>query len=255
MHALRSESYSIGHSLVASLPVREFVTTNYDRLLEIAAQTAGDPLAVIPYDPVMGDSRWLLKLHGCIDHPDDIVLTREHYLRYSERRAALAGIVQAMLITRHMLFLGFSLNDDNFHRIVDDVRRLVRIPDPSEDSGSSEDPIFGTATTITESTSLAQLWDGDLDILSFGGASGTPGTIAEAARLVEIFLDRILLAATDRHEYLLNPDHQSALDEDELALAERLRPLVDLGDEILESDLARPVRQLLAHYGLPDPRP
>jgi hypothetical protein len=28
------------------------------------------------------------------------------------RRAALAGIVQALLVTRHMLFVGFSLRDD-----------------------------------------------------------------------------------------------------------------------------------------------
>ena len=37
-------------------------------------------------------------------------------MRYASRRSALRGIVQSLLITRHMLFAGFSLNDDNFHR-------------------------------------------------------------------------------------------------------------------------------------------
>ena len=30
-----------------------------------------------------------------------------------------------MLITKHMLFVGFSLNDDNFHRIMDAVRGAI----------------------------------------------------------------------------------------------------------------------------------
>eukprot|EP01125_Pyxidicula_operculata_P005537 TRINITY_DN1956_c0_g2_i2.p2 TRINITY_DN1956_c0_g2~~TRINITY_DN1956_c0_g2_i2.p2 ORF type:complete len:307 (-),score=129.12 TRINITY_DN1956_c0_g2_i2:31-951(-) len=53
-------------------------------------------------------------------------------MRYSTRRSALSGIVQSLLITRHMLFVGFSLKDDNFHRIIDEVRRSVR-PDSEDD--------------------------------------------------------------------------------------------------------------------------
>src|SRR5207244_1581616 len=69
---------------------------------------------------------WVLKMHGSVSHPEDIVLTREHQLAYEERHAALAGIVQTLLLTRHMLFVGFSLSDDTFHRIADDVRRVLR---------------------------------------------------------------------------------------------------------------------------------
>ena len=38
---------------------------------------------------------------------------------------ALAGIVQALLLTRHMLFVGFALRDDHFHAVVHDVRRAL----------------------------------------------------------------------------------------------------------------------------------
>jgi hypothetical protein len=31
-------------------------------------------------------------MHGCINHKEDIVLTREDYHHYNTRRAALAGI-------------------------------------------------------------------------------------------------------------------------------------------------------------------
>lgn len=68
--------------LLAGLPVAEFATTNYDALFERACAAAGRPAAVLPYEPVMGHTRWLLKMHGSIDHPHDIVLTREDHLRY-----------------------------------------------------------------------------------------------------------------------------------------------------------------------------
>lgn len=71
----------------------------------------------------LASSKWLLKMHGCVTKPEEIVLTKSHYIRYAERYAALAGIVQASLLTRHLLFVGFSFDDDNFQRIYDPVRK------------------------------------------------------------------------------------------------------------------------------------
>lgn len=50
------------------------------------------------------------KLHGSVDRPQVIGLSREDYLAFPEPRGALAGIVQALLITGRMLFVGFSLH-------------------------------------------------------------------------------------------------------------------------------------------------
>jgi hypothetical protein len=115
-----AERHSISHALLATLPVREVATTNYDDLFEQACTAVGRPAAVLPYAPDRTRDRWVLKLHGTVEHPEEIVLTRDDYLAYGERRAAL---VQGLLITKHMLFLGFSLTDDNVHRIVHDVAR------------------------------------------------------------------------------------------------------------------------------------
>jgi hypothetical protein len=65
-------------------------------------------------------------MHGCVTTPEEIVLTKSHYIRYAERYAALAGIVQASLLTKHLLFVGFSFDDDNFQRIYDPVRKAKR---------------------------------------------------------------------------------------------------------------------------------
>ena len=50
------------------------------------------------------------------------MLTRGDYARYEKGKlSALAGIVQAQLMTSHMLFVGFSMGDANYQRILRSV--------------------------------------------------------------------------------------------------------------------------------------
>ena len=64
---ITEERHSLAHGLLASLGVGEAVTTNYDRIYELAVETAGRDLAVLPYEPVIGQQQWLLKLHGSLE--------------------------------------------------------------------------------------------------------------------------------------------------------------------------------------------
>jgi hypothetical protein len=210
--------YSLTHSLVAGLPVTEMVTTNYDTLFELASAAAGKQAAVLPYESARFGERWLLKLHGCVTHPADIVLTREDYLRFGDTRAALSGIVQALLITRHMLFVGFSLRDDNFIRVVDDVHEAVRV-----DSDPATWRPFGTALVLASEPLHQELWRRDLVFDNFGDSATS--SLAEAARLQEIFLDLLLAEATDNSRYLLDPTFGEMLSADELGLRDALLPL------------------------------
>src|SRR5262245_9069961 len=99
--------------------------------------------ASFPIVPSGESNRWLLRLHGSVSMPGTIVLTREDYMRFEERRAALARIVQTLLLTRHMLVIGFGLRDDNFHRIADAVRRAL-----GERRSNTSVHHFGTALVI-----------------------------------------------------------------------------------------------------------
>lgn len=58
----------------------ETITMNYDTLYEAAVNAAGKKIAVLPYMTggvtTMDGNPWLLKMHGCVTHPEDIVLTR-----------------------------------------------------------------------------------------------------------------------------------------------------------------------------------
>jgi hypothetical protein len=213
---LRRSHGALAHSLLASLPVNEFVTQNYDRLLENAADAVGRPVAVIPGQRVTDASRWLLKMHGTIERPDGIVLTREDYLRYTEGRAALAGIVQALLITKHMLFVGFSLGDPNFHRIADAVRKVLR--------PGAADGTFGSVLLLCQDELRQRLWDRDLSIVPFADAD-RPRDVPAAARLHDVFLDYLLYEATASTSYLLDPSYEHALSPAERELRDALRDL------------------------------
>lgn len=209
-----AKNHALGHALLADLPVEEVVTLNYDRLFEQAVAAMGDELAVLPQRPSESTRRWLLKLHGDVDTPKSIVLTRGDYLQYAQQRAALEGIVQALLVTRHLLFVGFGFTDPHFHSIIHQVRAAlldaVRTP---------EDPL-GTALVFGDDPIQHELWRDDLDIVQLlGDPAGQP-------RMLEIFLDYLSAEAAAADKHFLDPAYAAVLTAEEASAAELLRPLV-----------------------------
>jgi hypothetical protein len=160
----------------------------------------GSKLSILPYHPSLSADRFLLKLHGCVNHPDDIVLTRKDYIRYRERGAVLAGVMQSALLTKHLLYIGFSLTDDNFHTIFDAVRRSVGGADPDKSDkrdavgcsvgGTGPDKskkldlsTRNTAVLLRASHLERELWEDDVTIISVANQK----TSAALSRRVYIY--------------------------------------------------------------------
>lgn len=238
----RTWDYSLLHGLLACLPAREVITQNYDRLFEVAAEGAGAPVATLPYTAGDVHSRWLLKMHGCVSVPEDIVIRREDYLRYSERRAALAGIVQATMLTRQMLFVGFSLRDGNFHRAVDDVRRAL--------AGNKRNRL-GTALFLTPSALTAELWQSELDIVHFASSKKHESL---AARRLEIFMDCLLGHCGSNTGHLLDPTFSHLLSKPETEVKNSLLGLVDVLSKEAQTTVAwSRVVELMISMGWEEP--
>lgn len=219
--ALQSElvahpRYSLTHGLLAGLGTTENVTTNYDRLFEVATCTAGRTCRVLPYDRAAAGERWLLKLHGSIDHPSDMVLTRGDYLALPGRAGALFGLLQALLMTKHMVFVGYSLTDDSFHRVMHDVRQVIG----TEHRGQK----IGTAFVLF-SDPLQEHLSGDvLHIVPMldRAPDGRPLPIESAARELDLVLDEIALRSADAAAFLLDQSYETLLESDELELRDAL---------------------------------
>jgi hypothetical protein len=209
--------YSLLHGLLTSLPSREAVTTNFDDLFETAATTANRPLAVLPADPRDADGRWLLKLHGTVDHPDDIVLTRSDYLNMPRQYGALIGLVQGMLLTRHMMFVGYSLQDEDFQELIHEVRRA---------RGGTNAGGRGTVLTLFEDELEREIWADDLDVVPMI-ADARGATLEDASRELEMFLDLVAFLSTTSAAFFLDPTY-SYLSDDEAPLRDLLRRLASL---------------------------
>lgn len=239
----RHRHHGLAHALLACLPVDETITTNYDTLFELASAGAGrEAVRVLPYAPTRNGTRWLLKMHGCVEHPEDIVLTREDYMRYVERNAALAGIVQAMLITKRMLFVGFSFSDDNFLRIVDAVRRAVR----GWGSQHTEPEQLGYALMPSAHPLLRTLWEKDLPWIC---PAGPNAEMLDGTRSVEVFLDLLTHLAAS-HGHLMDSRFDEVLSAPERRLRDALFQLVDGAAAYRDAPEWQAVEALLAQLGL-----
>ncbi|MGY1665979.1 SIR2 family NAD-dependent protein deacylase [Geodermatophilus sp. SYSU D00696] len=205
--------YALAHALIADLPVQEFVTTNYDPLVELAAADIGRDLAVLPYDEARPGRPWLLKLHGDAAHPDSVVLTREEYLQLGDSRAALSGVLHSLLLTRHVLFVGTSMLDDDLIRIAHQVRSAVQGSRQSRHRS-------GTVLALQEDTARSRLWEQDVETVAMARGDTAP---AEAARRLEVLLDLLGCLSAPPTGYLLDPAYRGMLDADERRLAEALQ--------------------------------
>ena len=226
--------YALSHAFLAALDVEQALTTNFDQLYEIAAQAIREeePLVVLPDNhPAQVAGRgsrrpWLLKLHGDIDRPERIVLDRRSFVTYDARRRPLGGVLQAALLTKHLLVVGASMTDDNVIRLVHEVAELtedLREPAP-----------FGTVLSVRTDPLRLHLWEPEFDFVDLGADTEDD---AVAARELEIFLDRVALLAAPRSAHLLDPRYRELLrTPEERELADELRDVVARVEAVRGSD-------------------
>jgi hypothetical protein len=199
----RQPRSSLVHVLVGSLPIREAATTNYDALFERAWQNAcGEDVAVLPSDDGRAAPRWLLKLHGDVtDATSTLVLSRRDYLRFERQGGAIAGVMQAILLTRHLLILGYGLADETFHRLVHDVREVRQEPAQRAVLHAATGAALGTALLVNKPDLSKEVWKNDVALVDLTG--GGERILAEAARRQEIVLDLVAHLSAPSEAYLL----------------------------------------------------
>lgn len=132
--------------MLASLPFPIIVTTNYDRLFEMALrdtelsdQTRKDPIIRI-YDPRGQSDKVplrptaarpvLLKLHGDIEKPESIVVTEEDYITFIQKmsdhtRHPIPKAIQMYMTDWPIIFIGYSLKDYNLRLLLRTLRWTI----------------------------------------------------------------------------------------------------------------------------------
>ena len=207
---LTSQFYSLAHGLLASLPSREAVTTNYDELFEAAWRSTGSSVKTLPEEPAQPNDRWLMKLHGCVSNSDSIIMTRSDYLNMPLQHAALLGLVQGLLMMRHMVFVGYGLKDEDFHELIHEVRQ-------AQGDAVLQGPV-GTVLTLQEDPFKGELWMRDLHIIPMTVDSDNEF----AARQLEIFLDLVGYLSTTSAAFFLDKTYDAVLTDKERELRAEL---------------------------------
>lgn len=116
------------HKLITEIPFAGVITTNYDKLLESAYAQGGHIPPVYTYEDsadivsALSHGRFfILKAHGDIDSKSTIILSERDYRDMVYRQPGYRAAMNAIFITKTVLFLGTSLTDTDTNLVLESV--------------------------------------------------------------------------------------------------------------------------------------
>ncbi len=194
---------TLTHYLLTSLPVRNFVTTNYDDLIETALEALRlHPTRVVSEADVARtgerDARYVVKFHGCAaTQGSEFVLSRDDYDDFFRRRPAMALLLEGLLLNQTFFFVGYGLRDPDFRQIHHRISHMLK---------GAKRPTFATTFEAISDQSRAQWQKKHLSLLSVPGAD-----IDEKQRMLDRLLDRIAERVAADPQLFLAEDVERAL--------------------------------------------
>jgi iron(II)-dependent oxidoreductase len=106
------------HTQIAALPFQAILTTCQDTLLEQVLQAAGQPYATVLSDvetPYIDEQKVMVyKLLGCVTRPETLILTQKDQALLELRLPTFLKVLTYLFVTRPLLFLNYSLDDQFF---------------------------------------------------------------------------------------------------------------------------------------------
>lgn len=115
------------HKALIGLDQRIIVTTNFDKLIEIAwsdSRPERHPTVVSTVDHKVfrlfrNDEPYLIKLHGTIDAPESIVFDKTSYQKEAFANHFYRDLIGTLLLTHTFVFVGFSMDDPAVSAVVE----------------------------------------------------------------------------------------------------------------------------------------
>lgn len=133
------------HKLLAKIPhFKRIFTTNYDTLLENSYEQ--NEVQVVRNDAdcaYINKLFTVFKIHGDFTDPDSVVITADDYRQFfsANKNPIMWDLVKTEFATKNILFIGYSLEDDN---ILDIIRNV------SEAQKSNQNEMFLIASGLSQ---------------------------------------------------------------------------------------------------------
>ncbi|MBD3351304.1 MAG: hypothetical protein GF364_07435, partial [Candidatus Lokiarchaeota archaeon] len=130
---------SLSHIFTAILKLPFYITSNYDTLFEDSWAIINDDeplITLLDNDDVLrefpngfdiealqkSNKHYLLKIHGCVKEMDKLlILTRSEYRKHYRTNDLFFDFLKELMGKYHTLFIGFSHQDPEVTRLVEDV--------------------------------------------------------------------------------------------------------------------------------------
>lgn len=133
------------HNSLKNIPhFHRLFTTNYDDLLET---TYGAEATIIRTneEAIVSDFNKVLiyKIHGDFENPNDLLISKQDYVDFyrNQHNPLLWDIVKSEFISRPILFIGYSLEDDNIAFLLERIQ---------QESQGKHQPIFLIAPNLKQ---------------------------------------------------------------------------------------------------------
>ena len=116
------------HKIIMRLRPNHILTTNYDTLIEQAANRAGMAYSVINSDNKVATAptrNYIVKVHGDFE-TNNFVLKESDYLDYETNFKLIDNLMKTIISTHLVIFIGYSLGDYNIKLILNWVRQVQK---------------------------------------------------------------------------------------------------------------------------------
>ena len=125
------------HKVLFQLNLRLVITTNFDKLYDTYAQSESVNTVKIKSwtdgdigNFIRGDHRLIIKAHGSIDNPPEMIFTRNEYARAMHQKPEFYSLLDSLVLTHTFLFVGCSLNDPDLRLMLEKNTAFFRSTEP-----------------------------------------------------------------------------------------------------------------------------
>lgn len=123
---IEGHQYEQELNALKTLHPHAIITTNYDCLLERLFPNHNVVIGqqVIKKKDAINIGH-ILKIHGCVTKPDEIVISHEDYTFFHEKQKYLIAKLLTYFMEHPVIFLGYSISDSNIKGILAEISEMV----------------------------------------------------------------------------------------------------------------------------------
>jgi hypothetical protein len=125
------------HETIFKLDSRIVLTQNFDKIFDTfaSAKSQGTVLVKNYYDAdiaktIRGNRRLVIKVHGTIDQPHQMVFTKREYASARYHYPGFHGVLDSLMVTHTFLFLGCSLADPDIQMMLERHANIHQYANP-----------------------------------------------------------------------------------------------------------------------------